>query len=38
MLRLDIEEKVLGRHIDNLASYQKRLPDANLLATAMTYF
>lgn len=38
MLKLAIEEKTLARYIDNLASYQQKLPDANLLATAMAFF
>ena len=42
MLKLDFEEKVLGRHINHLAGYHKfyhkQLPDANQIATAMAYF
>ena len=38
ILRLDLEEKVLARHIDGLWKNIARIPDANLIATAMAFF
>jgi len=38
ILKIDFEEKILGRHIDNLAITYSKLHDANLIATAMAYF
>ena len=37
-MKLEFEEKTLSRFIDNLAKYWRRLPDPNLIATAMTFF
>ncbi len=38
ILKIDFEEKIIGRHIDNLAMHYSRLHDANLIATAMAFF
>ena len=37
-MKLEFEEKILSKYIDNLARASARLNNPNLIATAMAYF